>query len=324
MLPTDPFTILLLDSFNSKTDIPFFVNRDWLLELQKYCNTGIIDPTELGAFGPIIIEGDDAYSIVPQPDCGPAQTQNFNGGTITTNTSLVSVGSEIQAYSALRSVQDANPITLGVPAAVIGGLQIGQMIKISTYDNTGYLTATISNIVYSSTSTAFGPITLNNFYYISVTNFSVGSGSGNYYSWLITQVETVTTSTQSFIAANMNEQAQRIGQEYIGKTENLFPTKTFYRSDLDQTIRGGSSANGAGGPWATGGLSGPSPVPGNAVNTVPPVVSDITTFYELQDQQKASTANIQAAALVDKSHSDPEVLKSLFGSAWPVYHQGLA
>lgn len=45
------------------------------------------------------------------------------------------------------------------------------------------------------------------------------------------------------------------------------------------TVRGGSAANGAGGPWATGGLTSQDPTPNNSVNRAPDIVTNVTATY---------------------------------------------
>lgn len=45
------------------------------------------------------------------------------------------------------------------------------------------------------------------------------------------------------------------------------------------TIRGGSAANGGGGPWGTGGLTSQDPTPNNSVNREPDIVSNVYTTY---------------------------------------------
>jgi hypothetical protein len=131
--------------------VPFFVNHDWLRALRVYCDSGIVNPRQVGGSGPVVVKGDDVYTIERAPDCGPDETER---------TELV----------------------------------------------------------------------------------------------------------------------------YKGKINNL--PVTAWRSGSDLVVRGGSAANGAGGPWATGGITGPSPVPGNSVDQPDPLVSNLAAVYSISQVEQ--------------------------------------
>jgi hypothetical protein len=44
-------------------------------------------------------------------------------------------------------------------------------------------------------------------------------------------------------------------------------------------VRGGSAANGAGGPWGTGGLTSQDPTPNNGVDRQPDIVTNLDATY---------------------------------------------
>jgi hypothetical protein len=72
------------------------------------------------------------------------------------------------------------------------------------------------------------------------------------------------------------EEIDRYDQIYIGQRQNLLPDSW---TAAGPVVRGGSSANGVGGPWATGGLDGPSPTPLNGIDRPPAIFSNISTAY---------------------------------------------
>jgi hypothetical protein len=131
--------------------VPFFVNHDWLRALRVFCDSGIVDPKRVGGTGPVVVKGDDVYTIERAPDCGPDETDR---------TDLV----------------------------------------------------------------------------------------------------------------------------YRGKINNL--PVSVWRSGSDQVVRGGSAANGSGGPWGTGGITGPSPDPGNSVGQPDPIVSNVAATYSISESEQ--------------------------------------
>lgn len=117
---------------------------------------------------------------------------------------------------------------------------------------------------------------------------------------------------------------------YRGKSSNLFPTDQYWQCSTDQLIRGGSAADGAGGPWATGGIDGPASNPVNGVDRPDPVVANVnlayslpadttnSALYGLMQQQAATTLSGYAD---DKTQN--EIQSNLFGNAMPTYVQGI-
>lgn len=72
------------------------------------------------------------------------------------------------------------------------------------------------------------------------------------------------------------DDVDRYDQIYIGQRQDLFPNSWTAGGPI---VRGGSAANGVGGPWGTGGIDGPSPTPLNGVDRPPPIYSNISTSY---------------------------------------------
>jgi len=117
---------------------------------------------------------------------------------------------------------------------------------------------------------------------------------------------------------------------YKGKVSNLFPDNEFWRCSPDQLVRGGSSADGAGGPWATGGIDGPASNPVNGVNRPDPVYANVVSAYALPtDTTNSALYNyLQQQALttiadVDANKSFEEIQTDLFGNNRPMYIQGM-
>ena len=137
--------------------VPFFINHDWLRALRVYCDSGILNPRQVGGTGPVIVKDNTVYTIERAPDCGP---NDFD------RTELVNRG--------------------------------------------------------------------------SIDNISI----------------------------------------------------SVWKSGSDQVIRGGSAANGSGGPWGTGGITGPSPVPGNSVDQPTPVVSNVASAYAASSTNDSVTMQI--------------------------------
>lgn len=68
----------------------------------------------------------------------------------------------------------------------------------------------------------------------------------------------------------------RYEKVYLGTRQTLLPSSWSFTG---VTVRGGSVANGAGGPWGTGGLSSQDPTPNNSVNRQPDIVSNLDATY---------------------------------------------
>jgi hypothetical protein len=62
----------------------------------------------------------------------------------------------------------------------------------------------------------------------------------------------------------------------VGTVEEIAPESWSFDSI---TVRGGSAADGGGGPWGTGGLSSQDPTPNNGVDRSPDIVPNIRTAY---------------------------------------------
>lgn len=75
-----------------------------------------------------------------------------------------------------------------------------------------------------------------------------------------------------------DEQPQRTEEVLLGSTAS-YQSKNWWYSGSAVVIRGGTAATGVGGPWGTGGLAGPSPVPQNAIQPTPPLVSNLDATY---------------------------------------------
>lgn len=80
---------------------------------------------------------------------------------------------------------------------------------------------------------------------------------------------------------------------------------------VTDVIRGGSAANGAGGPWGTGGIVGASPVPGNSVGQSDPIVSNVAATYSISVAQQD---------IIQTYIDNPDQ----FGNTVPVNIQGIA
>lgn len=113
------------------------------------------------------------------------------------------------------------------------------------------------------------------------------------------------------------EAAPDCGPDEKDRTELVFRGNlsslpiTVWQTGPVEVVRGGSTANGAGGPWATGGILGSSPVPGNSVGQPEPQVSNIAATYSISVSQKD---------LINNFINDP----TQFGNTVPVNVQGIA
>jgi len=72
------------------------------------------------------------------------------------------------------------------------------------------------------------------------------------------------------------EEIDRYEYVYAGTKQDLAPDSWEFDGIL---IRGGSAANGAGGPWGTGGLTSQDPTPNNGVDRQPDIVTNVTATY---------------------------------------------
>jgi hypothetical protein len=63
---------------------------------------------------------------------------------------------------------------------------------------------------------------------------------------------------------------------YVGKRDDVAPQSWSFTGI---TVRGGSAAGGAGGPWGTGGLTSQDPTPNNSVNRQPDIISNLLAAY---------------------------------------------
>ena len=161
--------------------IPFFINHAWLKALNVYCNSGILDPKQVGATGPVVVKEDKIYSIETAPDCGP-------------------------------------------------------------------------------------------------------------------------------------DEKNRTEEMYRGEISSL--NVPVWRAGTNTVIRGGSAANGVGGPWGTGGIVSPSPNPGNSTDLPDPVVSNVEAAYAIDP----SLENIVYESLVDPVGFAANVT----GNNYPINYQGIA
>ena len=78
--------LALLHYMREGQEVPFFINHDWLRALTTFADSGIVRPTTVGGFGPVIVKGNVIYTIEPKPDCGPDDTDRYEEvyrGTIT-------------------------------------------------------------------------------------------------------------------------------------------------------------------------------------------------------------------------------------------------
>lgn len=331
----DPFQTTVAQYLAQGQDIPFFVNAAWLTALQKFSSSGIVDPRKIGATGPIITIGDDVFSIESQPDCGPNdQTSEVTGLLI--STASTSVGYDNTWSISPTSVPDA-PGQFIVPVEYRGEFSVGQVVKISgaltgsyfspviggpTADDSSYLIATITEIVYNTSPVEVQGQILSTSYYFFV-DITQRVGIGTHYSWKFIlqdgQTELTTQSTQ------VQQSSQfRYDNIFRGKIDSLFPPNKFFKFNLDGIIRGGSASNGAGGPWATGGLNGPNTNPGNSTAYAVPIVANIETYYSAPETDTTSQPvlilNQQASMVLN----DEDLQTVFFKTNLPVYMQGLA
>lgn len=77
-------------------------------------------------------------------------------------------------------------------------------------------------------------------------------------------------------APDCGPEENRYEKVYVGTRNQVAPGSWSFNG---MVIRGGSAANGAGGPWGTGGLSSQDPTPGNSVDRQPNIVGNIITQY---------------------------------------------
>lgn len=269
-----PLELTLIDYLNQGQTLPFFVNTDWLRELQVFSNSGIIDPASIGGNGPIIMIGEDIFTIEPRPDCGPAApTSGVSGLVIST---AAGVGYDNTWSISPYSVPDAPGLFI-IPVEYRGEFSVGQVVKISgaltgsyfspviggpTADDSSYLIATITEIVYNTSPVQVQGQTLSTSYYFFV-DITQRVGIGTHYSWKFILQDDQTEFTSQY---NLDLQSSQFRYENIfrGKVDSLFPPDKFFKFNLDGCVRGGSAANGAGGPWATGGLISPDVNPYNS------------------------------------------------------------
>jgi hypothetical protein len=109
------------------------------------------------------------------------------------------------------------------------------------------------------------------------------------------------------------DEKNRTEEIYRGKIDSF--NIPIWRSGPGEVIRGGSAANGTGGPWATGGIVGPSPDPLNSLDQPAPLVSNLSAAYGLPPG---------ANAWVLESINNPVGFNAnVFGNNTPVYIQGL-
>jgi len=120
------------------------------------------------------------------------------------------------------------------------------------------------------------------------------------------------------------------------KVERSIPPIKYWVGEFLDVVRGGSAADGAGGPWATGGLNGPDTSPGNGADLPPPIYSDAVTQYgaPAADINSPIVLNLnQQAAIVTSGRTETngvpaktetEITQELFQNNIPVYLQGIA
>lgn len=100
------------------------------------------------------------------------------------------------------------------------------------------------------------------------------------------------------------DDTDRYENVFRGKVDSLFPPDKFFKFNLDGCIRGGSCANGAGGPWATGGLVGPDVNPYNSAEypdgvsfPITELPADVETVLNQQAADKLSGTPSATAAV---------------------------
>lgn len=72
------------------------------------------------------------------------------------------------------------------------------------------------------------------------------------------------------------DETDRYEYVYAGTKQDLLPNSWSFDGIL---VRGGSAANGAGGPWGTGGLTSQDPTPNNGVDRQPDIVTNVDAAY---------------------------------------------
>lgn len=113
------------------------------------------------------------------------------------------------------------------------------------------------------------------------------------------------------------ERAPDCGPDEVERTELVYrlpvtelPVNVWQAGSVE-VVRGGSAANGAGGPWGTGGITGASPVPGNSVGQPDPTISNIAAAYGI---------TVSEQSLVNTYINNP----TEYGNTVPVNVQGIA
>ncbi len=102
---------------------------------------------------------------------------------------------------------------------------------------------------------------------------------------------------------------------------------------IDQLVRGGSVCDGAGGPWGTGGLSGPNTSPDNGVDLPPPIYANAVSQFGFTNTssplslQLNEQASIVLAGRTETNgvpaKTETEIAQELFQNNIPVYVQGI-
>lgn len=77
-------------------------------------------------------------------------------------------------------------------------------------------------------------------------------------------------------AQDCGADTERFEKVFVGNRTEVVPNTWGFNG---VTVRGGSAANGAGGPWGTGGLNSQDPTPNNSVNRQPDIISNLFTAY---------------------------------------------
>jgi hypothetical protein len=72
------------------------------------------------------------------------------------------------------------------------------------------------------------------------------------------------------------DEIDRYEEIYIGQRNDIAPNSWSFNGTL---VRGGSVAQGAGGPWGTGGLTSQDPTPNNGVDRQPDIVTNVNVAY---------------------------------------------
>lgn len=127
------------------------------------------------------------------------------------------------------------------------------------------------------------------------------------------------------------------GPDDVDRFENVQITLALeegrWIGSIDQLVRGGSACNGAGGPWATGGLTGPDTSPGNGEDLPPPIYSNAVAQYGIPNANSSvnlylnQQASIVIAGRIETNgipaKTESEISQELFQNNIPVYLQGL-